>query len=289
MPITTGILSFGLVSIPVKLHPAIKDHTIRFYLLHKKCGSRIRNQWFCPVCEEAVDRENLDRGFEVSKGKYVQLTDEELESVEAEANRNIELTEFVPLASVDPVYFESSYYLGPDKGAEKPYRLLAAALAQSERAAVAKVVSRGKEQIVIIRPYNKGLLLHGMYFADEVKNFAEVPRAESQRVKQEELKLGAGLIDQMTNDEFDPGKYRDEYRERALELLDEKRKGHEITVPAEPAHKPAAVIDLMEALKRSIGTGARTAATKTAADRAPARKAATATTKAQRARKARAR
>jgi DNA end-binding protein Ku len=288
MPITTGILSFGLVSIPVKLHPAIKDLTIRFHLLHEKCGSRIRNQWFCPVCEKAVDRENMDRGFEVSKGKYVQLTDEELESVEAEANRNIELTEFVPVASVDPVYFESSYYLGPDKGAEKPYRLLAEALAQSERAAVARIVSRGKEQIVIIRPYNKGLLLHGTYFAAEVKKFAEVPRAESQRLKQEELKLGAGLIDQMTDNEFDPEKYHDEYRERALKLLDEKRKGREIAVPTEPAHKPAAVIDLMEALKRSIGSGVRTAAAKTAADRAPVRKAANAT-KAQRVRKARAR
>jgi DNA end-binding protein Ku len=288
MPINSGVLSFGLVSIPVKLHPAIKDHTIRFHLLHKKCGNRIKNQWFCPVCEEVVERENLFRGYELSKGKYVQFTEEELGSVEAEANRNIELKEFVPVASVDPVYFESSYYLGPEKGAEKPYRLLADALAKSERAAVAKLVSRGKEQIVIIRPYGKGLLLHGMYFADEVKNFAEVPRAESQRVKQEELKLGAGLIDQMTNDEFDPDKYHDEYRERALELLDEKRKGHEITAPAGPAHKPAAVIDLMEALKRSIGTGARAPATKAARERAPASKAAT-TTKAQRPQKARAR
>jgi DNA end-binding protein Ku len=172
------------------------------------------------------------------------------------------------VASVDPVYFESSYYLGPDKGAEKPYRLLADALAKSERAAVAKLVSRGKEQIVIIRPYNKGLLLHGMYFADEVRDFGEVPRAKAQRVKEDELKLGAGLIDQMTNDEFDPDKYHDEYRERALELLEEKRKGHEITVPAEPVHTPAPVIDLMEALKRSIGSGAGT----------PARKAAAATT-----------
>jgi DNA end-binding protein Ku len=199
------VLSFGLVSIPVKLHPAIKDHTIRFHLLHKKCDSRIRNQWFCPVCEEVVERENLVRGYEVSKGKYVQFTEEELESVEAEANRNIELKEFVPLASVDPVYFESSYYLGPEKGAEKPYRLLADALAKSERAAVAKLVSRGKEQVVIIRPYDKGLLLqHGMYFADEVKDFGEIPRAESQRVKKEELNLGAGLIDQMTNNESTP-------------------------------------------------------------------------------------
>jgi DNA end-binding protein Ku len=157
---------------------------------------------------------------------------------------------------------------------------------KSERAAVAKLVSRGREQIVIIRPYRKGLLLHGMYFADEVREFGEVPRAESQRIKEDELKLGAGLIDQMTNEEFQPDKYHDEYRERVLELLDEKRKGKEITVAPEPAHKPAPVIDLMEALNRSIGPGATGPATKAVARRAPARKAAA---KSQQPKKARAR
>jgi DNA end-binding protein Ku len=144
MPINSGVLSFGLVAIPVQLYPAIKDNTTRFHLLHKKCGSRVRIQWFCPVCNVVMDRENLVRGVEVSKGEYVQLTETELDTIEAEANRDIDSKEFVPASSVDPVYFESSYFLEPDKGGEKPYRLLADALAQSQKAAVAQLISRGK-------------------------------------------------------------------------------------------------------------------------------------------------
>src|SRR5437870_1423821 len=145
MLINSGILSFGLVAIPVKLYPAIKDQSVRFHLLHNKCGSRVRNQFWCPVCNEAVERD----GLVYTKGKYIQLTEEELEALEAEANRSIDLKEFVPAAKIDPVYFESVYYLGPDEGGEKPYRLLAIALAKSQRAAVAEWVSRGKEQIVM--------------------------------------------------------------------------------------------------------------------------------------------
>ncbi len=149
MPINSGILSFGLVAIPVKLYPAIKDQSVRFHLLHNKCGSRVRNQFWCPVCNEAVERDGLVRGFEYTKGKYIQLTEEELDALEAEANRSIDLKEFVPVGKIDPIYFESVYYLGPDEGGEKPYRLLAIALAKSQRAAVAELVSRGKEQIVM--------------------------------------------------------------------------------------------------------------------------------------------
>ena len=133
MLINSGILSFGLVAIPVRLYPAIKDQTVRFHLLHNKCGSRVRNQFWCPVCNEAVERDGLVRGFEYTKGKYIQLTEEELEALEAEANRSIDLKEFVPVGKIDPVYFESVYYLGPDEGGEKPFRLLAEALARSER------------------------------------------------------------------------------------------------------------------------------------------------------------
>jgi DNA end-binding protein Ku len=138
MPINTGILSFGLVAIPVKLYPAIKDQTVRFHLLHAKCSSRVQNRFWCPVCNEVVERDVLVRGFEHSKGKYIQLTEEELDALEAEANRSIDLKEFVPVAKVDPVYFESSYYLGSNEGGEKPYRLLAEALAKTQRAAVAE-------------------------------------------------------------------------------------------------------------------------------------------------------
>ena len=157
MPINSGVLSFGLVAIPVKLYRAIKDQSVRFHLLHNKCGSRVRNQFWCPVCNEAVECDGLVRAFEHTNEKYIQLTEEELDALEAEANRSIDLKEFVPVAKIDPVYFESVYYLGPNEGGEKPFRLLTEALARSERAAVAELVSRGKEQIVIIRPYRGGL------------------------------------------------------------------------------------------------------------------------------------
>jgi DNA end-binding protein Ku len=145
MPIRSGILSFGLVAIPVKVYPATKDQTVRFNLLHAKCGNRVQNQWFCPVDNEVVPREDLVRGAPVGKDQYVQITDEELEALEAEANRSIDLKEFVPLETVDPVYFENSYFLGPDKGGEKPYRLLADALEKMQRVTVAELVSSGKE------------------------------------------------------------------------------------------------------------------------------------------------
>src|SRR5206468_11254830 len=140
MPINSGILSFGLVAIPVRLYPAIKDQTVRFHLLHNKCGSRVRNQFCCPVCNEAVERDGLVRGFEYTKGKSIQLTEEELDALEAEANRSIDLKEFVPVGKIDPIYFESVYYLGPDEGGDKPYRILAIVLAICHSAEVAVLV-----------------------------------------------------------------------------------------------------------------------------------------------------
>jgi DNA end-binding protein Ku len=252
MPIRSGVLSFGLVSIPVRIYPAIKDQTVRFHLLHKKCGNRIQNRWYCPKDEEVVDRENLIRGFQVSKGKYVKLTEEELDSVEAEANRNIELKQFVPVESVDPVYFDSSYYLGPEKGGEKPYRLLTNALEKRQRVAVAQLVSRGKEQLVLIRPYENGLVMHTAYYADEIRDFDQIPKGDSARVRAEELKLSQGLIERLAMNDFKPDQFKDEHRLRVLGMLKEKRKGKEITVAPEPKERPAPTIDLMQALKRSM-------------------------------------
>ena len=155
-PPGTGVLSFGLVAIPVRIHTATHSENVSFHLLHNRCGSRVRNQHYCPVCNIVVERSDLVRGFQHAKNKYVPITQEELESLEVEANRSIDLKEFVPLASVDPVYFENTHYLGADKGGEKPYRLLADAMAKSGRVAIAELVSRGKEQLVLIRPYAKG-------------------------------------------------------------------------------------------------------------------------------------
>jgi DNA end-binding protein Ku len=200
----TGILSFGLVSIPVRIHTATHSENISFHLLHKKCGSRVRNQYYCPVCKMAVEREDLVRGFQHAKDKYVQLTEEELDSLDAEANKNIDIKEFIPLASVDPVYFENTHYLGPEKGGEKPYRLLADAMMKSGRVAIAELVSGGKEHIVLIPPYKKGLALHRMFDADEVRDFGQVPKGDNVKVSKQELELAIGLIERLTSEEFKP-------------------------------------------------------------------------------------
>src|SRR5215467_1124346 len=155
--IGTGVLSFGLVSIPVDIYGAIEDHSIRFHLLHKKCGSWVRNQMICPVCNVVVERTDLVRGCELSKDNYVQLTEEELDGLEAEANNAIEFREFVPAEKIDPVYFESSYYLAPTKGAEKPYRLLAETLEKTGRVAIAQSVFHNKESVVAVRSMDNGL------------------------------------------------------------------------------------------------------------------------------------
>jgi DNA end-binding protein Ku len=243
-------LSFGLVSIPVTLFPATKDLHIAFHLLHAKCGSRVQNRYFCPVCNVVADREDLVRGYEYSKGEYVRFTEAELESLETESSNNIELREFIPLSKIDPVYFESPYYLGAAEGGEKPYRLLADAMAKTKRVAIAQLVSRGKEQLMLIRTYDGGLIMHGMYYANEVRNFGEIPKAENAKLSEGEINLGANLIESMS-DEFKPEKYRDEYRERLQAMLDEKSKGREITVAA-PAAPQGQVIDLMQALKESM-------------------------------------
>jgi DNA end-binding protein Ku len=240
------------VAIPVRIHTATKSDKVSFHLLHKECGSRVRNQYFCPVCNVVVDREDLVRGFQHAKDQYVPVTEEELESLEAEANRSIDLKEFIPLASVDPVYFENTHYLGADKGGEKPYRLLADAMAKSGRVAIAELVSRGKEQLVLIRPYKNCLVLHTMYHADEVRDFQQVPKGEKVNVSEKELELGIGLIDRLTSEEFNPADYKDEYRIRVLAMLDEKSKGKEIVIDTAPAPKRGQVIDIMEALKRSM-------------------------------------
>ena len=251
-PPGTGVLSFGLVAIPVRIHTATKSENVSFHLLHNKCGSRVRNQHYCPVCKVVVERDDLVRGFQHAKEQYVQITEEELDSLEAEANNNIDLKEFIPLNSVDPVYFENTHYLGADKGGEKPYRLLADAMAKSGRVAIAELVSRGKEQLVLIRPYRKGLVLHTMYHADEVRDFQHVPEGEKVNVSKQELELGLGLIDRLTSEEFHPENYEDEYRIRVLAMLDEKSKGKEITISAPAPQGRGKVVDIMEALKRSM-------------------------------------
>ena len=249
--IGSATISFGLVSIPVKLYTAAVSQSVSFNMLHAKCGSRIRQNQHCPVCNETVYRSALVKGYEFSKDQYVSVADEELKAVEGEASKTIDIEEFVPLPTVDPVYFEKTYYLGPDKGGEKAYRLLADVMAKTGRVAVAKFLMRGKESLVLIRAAQDGLMLHAMYFADEVRNFAEIDRGASAKVKDGEIELAVQLIDGLASDDFKPDRYQDEYRERVLEMLNRKVEGREI-VAAPPEARRAPVIDLMEAFKKSL-------------------------------------
>jgi DNA end-binding protein Ku len=200
-----------------------------------------------------VERSALVKGYEVSKDRYVRVTDEELKALEGEASKMIDIAEFVPLAKVDPIYFERTYYLGADKGGEKPYRLLADAMEKSGQVALATFVMRGKESLVLIRAAQGGLMLHTMYFADEVRAFADVDKGESAKIKEGELELAIKLIDGLAAEDFDPTRYTDAYRERVMELLNRKAEGQELTA-APPAAKRRQVIDLMEALRESLAT-----------------------------------
>jgi DNA end-binding protein Ku len=250
--IGSGTISFGLVAIPIKLYAATASSSVSFNLLHAKCGSRIRQQQFCPQCNLVVDRAELVRAYEFAKDQYVRVSDEELKAVEGEASKTIDIAEFVPLDKVDPIYFERTYYLGPDKAGEKPYRLLADAMAKSEQVAVARFVMRGKENLVLIRAAQGGLMLHTMYFADEVRNFGEVDKGQSAKIKDSEIDLALQLIGGLARDDFKPEEYRDEYRQRVMAMIDEKVAGKEITTASAPAPKSSQVIDIAEALRQSL-------------------------------------
>ena len=250
--IGSGAISFGLVSIPVKLYVAASSEAPSFNLLHAECGNRIRQQRFCPSCNKVVERDDLVRGYEFAKDQYVRVSDDELKALEGEASEAIEISEFVPLAKVDPVYFEKSYYLGPDKGGEKAYRLLADTMTQVGKVALAKFVLRGKENLVIVRSAQKGLMMHTMYFADEVRSFDEIPKGESAKITTAETGLAVRLIEELSNDDFEPQKYEDEYAQRVMDLINKKAEGQEITL-VQPPQQRGQVIDLMAALKGSLG------------------------------------
>jgi len=233
------------------MYTATSSAGVSFNLLHEKCGSRIKQQQVCPVCNEVVDRSALVKGYEFAKDQYVRFTEEELKGLEGEASKLIDIAEFVPLDQVDPIYFEKTYYLGPDKGGEKPYRLLSDAMIKTGRVALAKFVMRGKESLVLIRPSEDGLMLHTMYFADEVRDFGEVDKGANAAIKAGELDLAKRLIDELSGAEFKPEKYQDEYRQRVLSAAESKVEGKEITAIG-PQVQRTQVIDLMDALKQSL-------------------------------------
>ncbi|MFI5371255.1 MAG: Ku protein [Candidatus Eisenbacteria bacterium] len=265
--IGSGNISFGLVSIPIKMFSAASTAGVSFNQLHQKCGGRIKQQQICPTCNEVVERSALVKGYEFAKDQYVQFTEEELKGLEGEASRMIDIAEFVPLSDVDPIYFEKTYYLGPDKGGEKAYRLLTDAMKAAGRVALAKFVMRGKENLVLIRASQEGLMLHTMYFADEIRDFGEVDKGEDAKLKPGEMELAQRLVNELSSESFKPEKYSDEYRVRVLEVVEAKVEGKEVTSLAPQAQRTQ-VIDLMDALKQSLGKrgagGAAAGADKTA-------------------------
>jgi DNA end-binding protein Ku len=248
-------ISFGMVSIPVKLYSATEaSRAMSFNLLHKACGSRLRQQYFCVKEDVPVAREEMAKGYEFAKDQYVMFTPEELKALEEAGTQTAEITEFVPAKAIDPVFFDKAYYLGPDKGGAKPYALLARALKESGRCALGRYAARGKQYIVMIRPVDtglvEGLVMQQLLYAAEVRsiNDVDIPKTE---VKPAELKLAQQLIEQQTAEKFDPAAYTDEVRARIEAAIQKKVEGQEITM-AEAPQQEAKVIDLMEALKASL-------------------------------------
>jgi DNA end-binding protein Ku len=271
--IATATISFGLVTVPIRIYPAVRVSAgLSFHLLHDKDNVRLKQQYICPEDGEVVPRSEMVKGFEYKKGQYVVFEDEELKALDEKATNGLEIAEFVPKASVDPVYFEKTYYLGPDKGGEKGYSLLAQAMATVDEVALAKYAARGKSYLVLIRSTGDHLFMQQLYHSDEVRDLEEVP-VEARRNTEAEVKLARQLIEQITSDGFHPEKYEDEVRKRIEKLIAQKLKGKDITAAAPSEKPPAQVIDLMEALKASLartGPKAGRAAARTQA-RTPAR------------------
>lgn len=279
--IGSGTISFGLVSIPVRLYVATSSESLSFNMLHEPCRSRIKQQLFCPTCERVVERSETVKGYQFSKDQYVLFADEELKALEAAANRSIDIQEFVPLAKVDPVYFENAHYLGPEKGAEKAYRLLVQSMHDTGKVAVAQWTSHGKEHIVLIRALDAGLVMHALYYADEVRSLADITDgAEAPPARPAEVDLARKLIDQLSNDEFRPEAYHDAHRGRVQALVEQKIAGQEVAEPPDSVTPRAQVIDLMDALKESLARGRAPKGRTAAADGKPGR-----TTKAANARR----
>lgn len=256
-PLSTGTISFGLVTVPVKLYSAAESASgVSFNMLHEKCKTRLKQQYICPQCNEVVTRDQTVRGYEFAKEQYVAFTEEELKAMAEQNSPAIEITEFVPLSKVDPIYFDSAYYLGPDKGGDRAYTLLAAAMRETQRCALAKWNARGKGYLVLVRPVPKGLVMQTLHYADEVRAIDEVPLGDAQ-LKDAELKLAVQLVDQISSDEFRPEQYEDEVRKRYHEAIQRKVEGQEVTA-APPEQPRAQIIDLMEALKASLANKAKT-------------------------------
>lgn len=267
-PLGSATIAFGLVSIPVKLYSAAESAaTVRFNQIDRRDGSRVKQQLVSSKSGEPVPKEEIVKGYEFLKGQYVLFEPEELKALEVAANYMIDIDEFVPDGAVDRIYYNKGYYLGPDKGGARAYKLLAEALRDTGRVAIGRYAARGRQHLVMVRPKEEGLMLEQLHYADEIRSFNEVP-VDDAEVKQNELELARQVIEQGATDEFDASKYHDEVREQMLAMIERKVQGEDISIaPTEtPEHK---VVDIMEALKASLNaSGQRKDAKSTAQERA---------------------
>jgi DNA end-binding protein Ku len=247
----SATISFGLVSVPVSLYSTSESAaSVSFNLVHKKDGTRLKQQYICPKDGEVVERDEMAKGYEFAKGQYVVFSPEELKALDEKATNAIDVNEFVPLSEVDRLYLEKAYFLGPDKGGERAYKLLSKALEETGRAALGQYSARGKQYLVLVRPMDGVLVMEQLHYAAELRSAADVPIPEV-TVKDAELALAKQLIEQTATDEFHPEKYHDTVRDRVLEAIQQKVEGQEIT--AEAVEQPETkIIDLMAALKASL-------------------------------------
>ncbi len=246
--IWTGSISFGLVSVPVRMYSAIEEHTLHFNFVHAPDGSRIGYEKVCKAEDKPVPDDEIVKAFEYEKGEWVYMADEDFEAAAAENHRTIDIRAFVPFEDVDSIYFERTYYLGPEKDGERVYSLLARAMADSGLAGVAKWVMRDRQNLGLLRIREGVITLERMHFADEIRPAEEFAPKDA-KVERKELEMAAQLIEQYAG-EFDPSEYRDTYRDALCEIIEAKRKGEEVRVEAEP--EPEAPTDLMEALRASV-------------------------------------
>jgi DNA end-binding protein Ku len=245
-----GYITFGLITIPVRLFAAARGERVSFHQIHGVCGTRIKQQTFCPHCERVIERSELVKGYEVEKDQYVIVPDEEIKSVAPPSSDNMEILEFVKAEGIDPIYFDASYFMVAEEAGKKAYHLLLETMRKSGYSAVAKVTMHQREYTVVVRPNPHGLMLHTMFYPEEVREVPEFGRNDNVTVKPQEVALAEKLVEGLAAD-FDPSKYHDEYQERLKQLIEAKREGQ--TVEAAAPKQRAPVIDLMQALQKSLG------------------------------------
>jgi DNA end-binding protein Ku len=263
-----GYITFGLISIPVRLFAAARTDRISFNQIHEPCHSRIKQQIFCPACDRTVERSELVKGYEIEKDSYVIVEDEEIKKIAPPSQETMEIIEFVKLDEVDPLYFDTSYYLTPEEPGRKAYHLLLQTMQKTGFAAMAKLAMHQREHTVIVRPRDEGLTLHTIYYANEVRAIPEYGQTRNTEVRPQEVQLAEQLVLSLAAP-FDPEKYEDTYQKRLSEMLEAKREGK--VVQEAPAKKMAPVIDLMAALQRSLNLKMADAADE--GDKKPARRA----------------